>query len=938
MPILLVESGPDRGKSIHVSAGELFVVGRSTEANLALTDTLIAPAHFKLKGAKGAFYLRDCQSGKTTFVNDNTVDQVRLEFGDKIQVGETILSFLDDPAAGRSQDPLVGKTIDGKYTIAAHLGRGGMGTVYRAMQLGLEREVALKVLSPQLVKDREFVDLFQREAQAAAALNHPNITQVYDVGRADDLYYYSMEFFPGGSLEARLEREGRLPVDTAVRIVLDAARGLQYAEKKGLVHRDIKPDNLMVDGEGKTKIADLGLATRRQGGKKGGRVFGTPHFISPEQALGKEVDHRSDVYSLGATFYRLLTGHTPFQGGDIKEILRKQVNEPCPSLKDEHPDVPESVERIVHRMMQKDPERRYGTADELIADLEAARSGSTSGGGAKIAAGIIALLVLAGGAYALFGGGGDPENGKKPAVVQPKDPKEDDTPNRDRELEQQLRETRAKAAYLELGSEPSAAPFDAIFQQYPETEYGKLASERADEIRAAAAAAVEAEAAERAHLVELMQTLESDLRPLLQSHQYAQAHSTLEGFVGIEELAQSEDHGTKIDELRRQLRTEANLHFQDIQERARRLQVDNDFAATRQIMNELVDRYRIEGTPIDYLEDIVAEALTFNTELTKLENAWVAALYQDDQKVFTEIGRDASLLESVRKLRPADAASRLEAPLATLKTDLYRTRLTHMRDRLQADQRVLDSFKKAVRDNTLTRRELANDRIEGEIDSITGETLVVRRRNRPEDVPLADFDTAGRIADLLIDRWKIPANLQAAAAGLFADLGLAHLALNGDPASRRLFEQGLALAGQSGDAERVARIGAELAAADLYLRGNAAYTEQRYQLAIDLLDAIPTDHRQTDVYLFLSDGSQPIYGPGSSPTEEPVKDDDESGVSKDPDSNGGKSEEDNGDEGRENPPSAADDSKKPAGNGPTPSSDGKPDDNRSLQRSTNDNR
>src|SRR6185436_5290982 len=236
----------------------------------------------------------------------------------------------------------------------------GMGTVYRAIQISLDREVAFKVLSPDLVKDKAFVEQFFREARAAGQLNHPHIVSVYDVGQIGDTYYYSMEFVRGGSLEDRLREEGKLPVPEVLRIALEATMALEYAESHHIVHRDIKPDNLMLAEDGRVRVADLGLALslKSSADHKGQPILGTPHFISPEQALRREVDIRSDLYSLGATMYRMLAGQTVFTGTSAEEIIKKAVREEPQPLRKLNPEVPEKVAVLVHRLLEKDPADR----------------------------------------------------------------------------------------------------------------------------------------------------------------------------------------------------------------------------------------------------------------------------------------------------------------------------------------------------------------------------------------------------------------------------------------------------------------------------------------------------------------------------------------------------------------------------------------------------
>ena len=218
-----------------------------------------------------------------------------------------------------------------------------MGTVYRATQNSLHRTVALKVLSPQLAHDPEFVELFLKEARAAAQLHHPNVVTIFDVGSAGNTHYFSMEVFDGGSVEQWLRREKRLPVDRALTMTRDAAKALEFAESKHILHRDVKPDDLMVTAQGVVKLADLGIAARR-GEETTGR-FGTPHFVAPECIKGASADHRSDLYSLGATLFRMLTGRTPFQGANVGEILDAVQRTEAPRLREIDPNIPEGSRR-----------------------------------------------------------------------------------------------------------------------------------------------------------------------------------------------------------------------------------------------------------------------------------------------------------------------------------------------------------------------------------------------------------------------------------------------------------------------------------------------------------------------------------------------------------------------------------------------------------------
>ena len=367
MATLLLENGPDKGKGLELSPGVTYTLGRDPGCEFVVAGELVSRHHCRVKEWKGAYFVKDLDSLNGVFLNDQRIAQAELKAGDKLQLGESVFTFLDESLAKAKEE----KTLGG-YRLLERVGRGGMGTVYRAIQISLDREVALKLLSPDLVKDKNFVAQFFREARAAGQLNHPHIVQVYDVGQEGETYFYSMEFVRGGSLEDRLRNEGKIAVAETLRIALEAATALEYAESRHIVHRDIKPDNLMLAEDGRVRVADLGLALSLKSGAdhKGQPILGTPHFISPEQALRREVDIRSDIYSLGATMYRMLTGETLFKGDSAEEIVKKAVREEPRPLREVNPEVPERIAALVHRMIQKEPDARFASAKELREELQ----------------------------------------------------------------------------------------------------------------------------------------------------------------------------------------------------------------------------------------------------------------------------------------------------------------------------------------------------------------------------------------------------------------------------------------------------------------------------------------------------------------------------------------------------------------------------------------
>jgi serine/threonine-protein kinase len=371
-----VERGNDKGLSVKLEAQKNYIVGRENpHAAIKLNDPMASRQHFQIHSVNGTFKVRDMKSRNGTLLNDEKLapeHDADLKVGDKIQVGETIFSFLSDEKE-EGGGGLIGKTIGG-YRLIERVGRGGMGTVYKAEQISLNREVALKVLSAKLLSDPVFVERFVQEAKAAGGLNHPNIVQVFDVGSDRGVYYFSMEYMDHGSVGDIVQKEGPVPWARALEMMTDAAKGLIFAEKKGIIHRDIKPDNLMLTSEGTVKIGDLGLAKKASDiAGEGGQIFGTPHFIAPEQAQGKAIDQRADIYALGASFYRVLSGKTPFSGENVKEILVKQVQEKPAPLDGMVKDLPKELSSVIGKMMEKKPDDRYRSAQGLFEDLETIR-------------------------------------------------------------------------------------------------------------------------------------------------------------------------------------------------------------------------------------------------------------------------------------------------------------------------------------------------------------------------------------------------------------------------------------------------------------------------------------------------------------------------------------------------------------------------------------
>ena len=256
----------------------------------------------------------------------------------------------------------------------ALLGRGGTATVYLAHDLRHDRPVALKVVHPDLAATVG-TERFLREIRTVARLSHPHILPLFDSGEADGLLYYVMPYMPGESLRRRLEREGRLPVSSAIRIACQVGLALDYAHRNGVVHRDIKPENILLDGD-QAVVADFGIATARTVASEErltetGLAVGTPAYMSPEQAGGApQVDGRSDIYSLGCVLYEMIAGDPPFTGPTPQALMAQQVLATLSPIRSRRPEVPEAVERTLAKALQKEPSDRFATAAELSAALE----------------------------------------------------------------------------------------------------------------------------------------------------------------------------------------------------------------------------------------------------------------------------------------------------------------------------------------------------------------------------------------------------------------------------------------------------------------------------------------------------------------------------------------------------------------------------------------
>ena len=371
--------------------------------------------------------------------------------------GEQVVEILATQRRMRQASTITG------YELIAKLGSGGMSTVYRARKESLGKIVALKILSPMLARNQDYIARFFREARAAAQLNHPNIVAGYDVGECNGYYYFAMEYVPGETLKQILKNEGKLAAERALNITAQVAEALRHAREKGLMHRDVKPGNIIITSAGLVKLADLGLAKAFHTDSsvtQEGRTIGTPDYASPEQARGElDVDIRTDIYSLGATLFHMITGRVPFTGSTPAAIFARHITEELPPLHVLRQEMPEPLARLIRKMMAKDRNRRQADPAELIGDIQQTirelqapqppartqrvrQPQTASKSKAPLIAGtLIALAALAGGAFLLT------RNGDTRQIQRPPSDNGDTAVAPPEETPEQKAEKEAAAAY-----------------------------------------------------------------------------------------------------------------------------------------------------------------------------------------------------------------------------------------------------------------------------------------------------------------------------------------------------------------------------------------------------------------------------------------------------------------------------------------------------------
>lgn len=344
------------------------VIGRDSEVSqVAIADSQASRAHASVDIEDDKVYVEDMGSRNGTWLNGQPATRVRVYHGDIVRIGRTHVTF--EIGDNKPIDPLVGQRLGG-FELQEVIGRGRYGTVFKGMQVALGRPVGIKVLAEEYRSDPERVQAFLTEARRAGRLNHPNLVQVHDVCQVGENYLLIMELMKGSTADV-LRDHGPFDEPSVLRVLLHIARALGYAESQRLVHRDVKPDNILVNEEGIYKLADLGIAApiAENGVATQERIFGSPHYVAPEQARGGAIDGRADLYALGASAFHLLTGKTVFTGTN-RQVVVAHISTPPPDLGKIAPQISDDLVELVMELLEKDPDERPENAAEVAERAE----------------------------------------------------------------------------------------------------------------------------------------------------------------------------------------------------------------------------------------------------------------------------------------------------------------------------------------------------------------------------------------------------------------------------------------------------------------------------------------------------------------------------------------------------------------------------------------
>ena len=648
---LYVESGPMAGASVELDRARTLTIGSAQDCALRLDEPGIAAQHAVVKALRDeGFGIKALAPGLR--VNGSEVEAAPLADGDTIEIGASRIVYEREERITSRAPSVRG------FQILRELGRGGMGKVYLAEQTSLRRQVALKVLDTKRTSDPTFVSKFVAEARAAAKLSHPNVVHVFDVDQDGSTYYYAMELMHHGSLEAWLKKNGKMPVERALQVIADAASGLAYAESLRIVHRDIKPDNLMLDQHGTVKIADLGLAFTEESGEE--QTAGTPHFMAPEQVLRKPLDHRTDLYALGCTFYRLVTGKTPFKGQTVKDILRAQVKDDAEPAHKADSAVPQEVSAIIQKLMQKEPGDRFQSASELLESVQALLQPPAKKG-LWIGLAAAGALLASGAIYW--------------AVTKPKDVIEKteyiDNPEAARlagvneELRKEAKEDKATIALLRTRLEAgSGEALAKALEELVAAHGGTKAAAEAQQLAVATRQEVETQRAKKSAM---LQASEQALATVRAEVQTAQSSADMPRALAILDGAKAPE-GSDADafakgqkELRANVLAAASAHLAELQQKLDAAQKGGDPQAIRAAARELNAVVGEQGWPAELTLDratYVGKAQAALTAADQFESSATAAQWKSYAQALHGAG---GVAERLARFDFAGAADALDA-------------------------------------------------------------------------------------------------------------------------------------------------------------------------------------------------------------------------------------------------------------------------------------
>jgi len=371
MPKLIVTEGKSLGFEIELT-DKTVVAGRRADCDIVVDNPRSSRQNTEIFKYNKRYYVRDLESVNGTYLNSKRIEgDEMLDIGDEVSMAGATICFTEDEDARKVPE------IHG-YEILRQIGSGGMGVVCKARQVSMDRVVAMKILNERYCSDIDFINRFIKEARAAGKLDHPHIIRVYDVTKQGRIYFFAMEFVDGPTLRSLLKHQGMMNETKSIEIIKQTAEALAYAHKNSIIHQDVKPANIILTSDGKVKLADLGIAKTydeaAETDKK--KIFGTPHYMSPEQARGDSTDLRTDIYSLGATLYHILTGKAPFHRTTITKVIKAHLSSEIPPVHEINPRASDSLCSLVDRMTATDPAQRHRSMEAVIKELEDIQKGS----------------------------------------------------------------------------------------------------------------------------------------------------------------------------------------------------------------------------------------------------------------------------------------------------------------------------------------------------------------------------------------------------------------------------------------------------------------------------------------------------------------------------------------------------------------------------------